>query len=86
MNMTEWIASKPECVRKLIDEFPPFSVFALDGVTWYLIGWTESDRLIVSRVDPHVDYETAMASREHICAQHLRDKGVVCKGRFEYAR
>lgn len=70
--MAAWLASRPESVRKLAAEFPLGSRFDLGGRTLFLFGYTESDMLVVSAVDPAVDYEAAHASREHVCATHFR--------------
>ncbi len=68
----DWLATRPECVQKLAAEFPMGDVFCLGGRILYLLGWNESDMLIVSAIDPAVDYDRANESREYLCAKHCR--------------
>ena len=68
----EWLATRPACVQALAKEFPIGSTFALNGETMYLIGYTESDMLMVSPISPEDDYDAAMEQRRHVCAAHLR--------------
>ena len=68
-----WIATRPECIQKLAKEFPPDSIILYGEVKFYLIGWTEDDKLIVSRTNPTVNYELALGTKEYLCAQHLRE-------------
>ncbi len=67
-----WVRSRPECVQKLIEEFPIASILRVDGELFYLIGWNEDDSLIISPVDPAEDYDGAIAVKEYLCAKHLR--------------
>lgn len=69
----EWLRSRPECVQRLAVEFPAGCVIEVDGVSFYALGWTEDDSVIVSRIDGAVDYDEAMAAKEYICAKHLRE-------------
>ncbi len=68
----EWLASRPESVQKLIAEFPLGSVFNVKDTTLYLLGYTENDMLIVSEVNPSVDYEGANENKKYLCAGHFR--------------
>lgn len=68
-----WIDSRPQAVKDLVAEFPPGLMVETDEGRFYLLGYTENDRLIVSRISPSDDHEASVASREHLCAQHLRD-------------
>lgn len=40
---------------------------------YFVFGYTEDDRLVISAIDPHKDYEGALANRKYVCASHLRD-------------
>ena len=72
-SMQAWIASRPECVQKLAQEFPLGTLITDENETrYFLIGYTEDDRLIISPVDPHEDYDRARDERSYICAEHLR--------------
>lgn len=71
-----WLASRPESVQRLAAEFPMDSVFTVKGVKMWIIGYTESDSLLITPINPDLDYEGAMAARRRLCAQHLRDGDV----------
>lgn len=48
-SMKAWIASRPECVRRLAAEFQPMDLVQMpDGGRWHIIGYTERDELIVA--------------------------------------
>ncbi len=70
--LKEWLSTLPECVQKLAAEFPPGKRLYWFGATAWVVGWHESDQLIVSRTDPSVDYDRAVATKEYICADHVR--------------
>ena len=67
-----WLGSRPESVQKLAAEFPIGTVVKHDGKNLHLLGYNESDMLILSEIDPHVDYDGANESKVYICAEHLR--------------
>lgn len=66
-----WVKSRPVCVQKLIKKFPPGSVVILDDVPHYLLGYTEGDMLILSKIHPVEDYAGARANTIYVCAHHL---------------
>lgn len=70
-TMDEWIASRPEPVRKLAAEFPPGARVGPDKL--YVIGYTEDGMLIVSPYDPHEGYDRAVEARLYMCASHARE-------------
>lgn len=72
-SVKAWLASRPESVQKLAAEFPGGTVIMFDGVSHHILGYTEDDTLILSPVNPGVDYDSAMSNRVYLCAQHLRD-------------
>ncbi len=71
--LAAWIATRPQCVQRLAEEFPVGTVVGIHGRKLYLIGWTEGDELILSSIDPFADYEGATAAREYLCASHVRE-------------
>lgn len=71
-QLARWLATRPASVQKLAAEFPLDSVFDVKGVTMFLCGYTEGDQLIVSPVNPNVDYEGAYAKRTRLCVSHVR--------------
>lgn len=68
MTWQEWLSTRPECVRKLAAEFPRGT--RVDR--YFVIGYTEDDMLIVSLIDPSLDYDGAVESKEYVCAKHVR--------------
>jgi hypothetical protein len=79
-TMEEWLASRPESVRKLLAEFPMGTEIMIDDRPWWVIGATEDDILVISPVAPSDNtaiYNEMMRRRKRICADHLRDKSVV---------
>jgi hypothetical protein len=73
-DLEQWMATLPESTQRLVREFPPGTVVAIDGTVHWVVSYGEDDDIVrISSVDPHLDYEGAMATRMPICAQHLRD-------------
>jgi len=70
----DWLLTRPECIQKLAKEFPAGRNYLIDGVKYYILGWTEGDTLIFTRINPAKDYDGAMASKEYMCAKHLRGR------------
>lgn len=70
--LDDWLATKPKCVRELAAEFPPGTQLDIHGVTNWVIGWTENDALVVSELDPNVDFDAAHEQRGYVCAEHFR--------------
>lgn len=68
-----WYSSRPECVRKLMLEFPIGTSIDVEGKTFYLIGYTEDDMLIISPLTffDH-DYDEVLAAKTYLCASHVR--------------
>lgn len=70
--LERWISERPECVQRLAREFPIGTAFAMDGVTYHLFGYNESDMLIVSKINPREHYDEALAAKEYIHADCAR--------------
>jgi hypothetical protein len=68
---SEWFRTRPPIVQELLRKHPPGQVLELGGEPIYVIGATEGGALLVSRTDPNVDYESAVAQQESICAACL---------------
>ena len=67
-----WAASRPACVQALIREFPVGSTFtSREGVVW-CIGYTESNELIVTVVNPYLDWESALKARVYLPVPFVR--------------
>lgn len=72
----DWLDTRPECVQKLVKEFPPNTEIMLEDDKYYLVGYLEDDTLIISKHSPKYEYDLATDdnNREYICAEHLREK------------
>lgn len=68
-----WVASLPSKVQALAGEFPLGTEYAPRGVSAWLIGYTEWDELVLSRVNPYLHWQQAVAERFFCPAQLLRD-------------
>jgi hypothetical protein len=71
-ELCDWLKTRPESVQKLAMEFPLGTEVAVNGEHLYLLGWTEGDSLIMSKIDPSEDYDAAYDARTYLCAQHCR--------------
>jgi hypothetical protein len=72
----DWLATRPDSVQKLAKEFPLGTTFQFageEGPTLHLIGYTENDWLIVSRVDPFQDCEAARLVSEYLYVPAVRE-------------
>lgn len=67
-DLAEWLKDRPESVKKLAEEFPPW-LFV--GFPLRHIGYTEHDALIF--IERGV--EDSVDNRIYICAKHLREGG-----------
>jgi hypothetical protein len=73
-NLEHWLSTRPESVQKLAREFPLCSRVSMpSGERWWLVGWTESDAVLVSPISPMEDYDASIEARQRLCASHLRD-------------
>ncbi len=78
--LAAFVAERPPEVFALAQDFPLGSVIETqDHTVFYVIGWTEDDRLILSRLDPfnaaHKSgmWDKMVNDRTYICARHVRD-------------
>lgn len=72
--MDDWVASRPPEIRALVAEFRPGLAVSVDGERHYVIGYNEGDMLIVSPINPCVDYDGALADKVYVCAAHFREE------------
>jgi hypothetical protein len=68
---TTWLSTRPQCVQDLAKEFPWLSQVSVNGKTYFVIGYTEEDMIIVSQTYP-VHFQLAMETKEYVCAKSLR--------------
>lgn len=66
-----WLASRPEVVQRLAHQFPPGTRVHLDGDLHWVVGWDEGGLLILSPINPSVDYDAALAAKVYLCPDHL---------------
>lgn len=68
MEMTkeqkEWFTAQPKDIQALFLEFPPHTKFKHEDKVFHLIGYTECDSLIVSEIDPCMNYGEAVSDSE----------------------
>ena len=73
----EWFDSRPANVRLLFCEFPPGTIFSVEGDRVYLMGYVERPSgdpdLLVTSFDPSKNYDLAVAARVPLCLKHVRD-------------
>lgn len=76
MTYEEWLASRPACVQELAKRFPLGSTFMVKGEKHYLMGYTENEDpeeqcLILSPINPSIDYEASKAASIYAHARHF---------------
>jgi hypothetical protein len=72
-----WLSKLPPQVQALAAEFPPGTVYEIEGDEWFVFGWGEHDTVLLTPVSPSKDYQRANAEKVHVCAQHLREGRVL---------
>lgn len=79
--LERWLATRPESVRKLAAEFPLGTTFLIKGERFYLLGYNENDMIIISKINPHEEYDEALANKEYVCAEHVRTASTIAPGK-----
>ena len=76
--LSSWLLTRSESVQQLAREFPIGNgiSFVVKGRRFFLLGYTEDDSLIISRVNPARNYQLATKRQEFLEACHLRDGSV----------
>lgn len=71
-----WGASRPASTHDLARRFPQGAVYLVAGVPHHLLGYREAHdgrhQLILTPVDPTVDYDAAMAAHVSLPAHYFR--------------
>ena len=70
--LDDWLQTRPKRVQELASEFPIGTILKIKDKNTYLIGWTESDGLIVSPIDPYESYDKSIDQQIYVCAGHFR--------------
>lgn len=79
---TEWFKSRPPIVQKAFFIWRIGNVYQVQGKNCYLLGFTETDTskktddpkdlmLILTELNPAIDYDKAMAEKFLVCARHF---------------
>jgi len=72
-SLSAWLASRPKEIQELAKEFPiGGQVEVPDEGYWWIVGYGEGDRLLISPLRPDEDYDAAMNARQSVCAEHYR--------------
>lgn len=73
----EWLKTRPQNVQDFAKAHPiePGDMVNCDGEIIHFIGYGEYEDgrvgLIVTHIDPSVDYEAAVEARQQICPDHF---------------
>lgn len=73
-ELDEWLADKPDIIRRLAYKFPPVTSFLIDATLCFLTCYNDDGSIIVSEIDPHENFATANTPGPHqhrICADCL---------------
>ena len=81
MEMSEWLKGKPPAVIAMAERVKPGQCITVRDTDYFVVGFGEREDgkvdLLVSFVDPRIDYEAAFADHEKnrtvICAEHLTE-------------
>lgn len=65
--MMQWLASLPEAARRTAEMYPPGTKFLMHGAVNHVISYEDDGRLSVSMIDPAVNYEKSVATRQTVC-------------------
>lgn len=74
-TLEEWIAQRPPSVQKLALMFPISSQVYIEDILHYIVGYTEGNMVMITHIDPVVDYNAALKARKYICVKHLEEVG-----------
>lgn len=72
-NWEAWLSARPACVQALAREFPIWMVFNTPEGQMWVMGYTESDEVLLTPIDPREDYDGALAMHRQVHATCLRD-------------
>lgn len=78
-QLASWISTLPLKVRKLAKEFPMGTavpqalIKSARPANYYVFGWTEDDRLVITRFDPRTHHDLCISKKKYICAKHWRE-------------
>lgn len=73
----DWLKTRPKNVQEFAAQHPyePGNVLELDGKPMWFLGYGEYEGgdvgLIVSPINPEIDYDAALKQAQHICPTHF---------------
>lgn len=87
LKRTKWFRDRPLVIQKAHDIWSPGDGYLVDNRLVYLIGFAETDEsdesgdphdlmLMLSDIDPSVDYDGAVAKYFKVCAKHFTQQTV----------
>lgn len=69
----QWVAEQPAHIQAMAREFPIASVFHQpDGMTAWLLGYTDAEELVLTCVNPHENYDAARDARFYLDVNVVR--------------
>ena len=83
LKRTKWFRTRPRVVQRAHDIWSPGDNFLVEGEICYLLGFGETKEsdssgdpydlmLILTKVDPTVDYDKAREESFRVCGKHFR--------------
>lgn len=74
----KWLSTRPKAIQEAGLRYRPGQELMLHGKKYYVIGFGEVDgefaSLLVSKIDPTLDYEGAIATKQRICIGCVEQK------------
>jgi hypothetical protein len=70
----EWLNSRPDSIKSLAAIWSPMDIILFNQQKCYVIGYTEEDQIIVTKVNPKENFEEAMKeeNKYYLCVKHLK--------------
>jgi hypothetical protein len=67
-----WLSKRPLKIQAMAAEFPMATPLDVKGIKHWIIGYNEGDMLILSPIDPNLDYDDSVEQKIYACASHFR--------------
>lgn len=67
LQWRQWLLTRPPIIQELARKYPPHLRFNLHGRIMHVMGYNEDGGLILTPINPEVNYEEAIAKREPLC-------------------
>lgn len=76
---SDWLLTRPQCVQDLAAEFEFDSIYMVKGRQAHVVGWDESDGIMLSYRDPAKEYDLAIQKSFTLQAPALRGRKPIKK-------